>query len=145
MQNRRSYIIGFLLLASIHWATIILTAILTNIVGIFIEYEFVPWFGVFMIVLELLVAFKILYKDRFLNLDSKDLIKLTLTAIVLFLFSQFSYLIEYQPGWCGNAFLDGTLDGVLETRNKNEFYSQIVERIILSLAIVYFVMKKIKN
>ncbi len=141
MENRRSYIVGFLLLSSIHWATIILTAILTNVVGIFIDYEFVPWFEVFMIVMELLVAFKILYKDRFLNLDNRDLIKLTLTAIGLFLTSQFSYLLEYQPGLCGNDFLDG----VFETRKKNEFYSQIVERIVLSIAIVYFVMKRIRN
>jgi len=144
MQNRRSYITGFLLLASLHWANIILTAILTQVVGIFIEYEFVPWFGVFMIGMEVLVGFTILYKERFLNLDSNELIKLTLTAIVLFLSSQFSYLLESHPGWCVNAIAAGCLHEIFNSRNKNEFYSQIVERMILSLSIVYFVMKKIK-
>src|SRR5690554_8197834 len=99
MQSRRYYITGFLLLASIHWATSILTAILTNVAGIFVDYEYVPWFGVFMIIVELLVAYRFLYNDRILNLDNNDLLKLTLTAVALFLISQFNYLLEFHPGW----------------------------------------------
>ena len=145
MENRRNYIIGFLLLTSIHWTASILTAILTNVVGIFIAYEYVPWFGVLIIIAELFFIYNILHKDIFFNLNIKDLVKLTLTTVTLLILSQFDYLLEFKPGWCGNAIFDGTLDRIFETRNKNEFYSQIVERIILSVGIVYYVMKKLKT
>ena len=144
MENRRNYIIGFLLIASAHWAIDILTAILTNVVGIFVAYEYVPWSSVFMVIVELFLIYKILNQDRFYNLNSNCLVKLTLTAVLLFLGSHFDYLINYQPVWCGNAFLTGELDGVFETRNKNEFYSKIVGKVLLSAGILYYVIKKFK-
>lgn len=140
MQNKRSYITGFLLIVSIHWSVSILTAILTNILGLLVEYEYIPWFGVFMRIIELFFAYYVLDKDRFFELNNKSLLKLALFAVTLLLLSQFNYLLDYQSGWCGNALLDDSLQGVFETRKKNEFYSQMVEKIILSIGIIYYVL-----
>ena len=93
MENRRNYIIGFLLITSAHWAIDILTAILTNVVGIFVAYEYVPWSSVFMVIVELFLIYKILNQDRFYNLNSNCLVKLTLTAVLLSRLSGFTIRI----------------------------------------------------
>ncbi|WP_196888764.1 hypothetical protein [Aureivirga sp. CE67] len=144
MQTQKNYIAGFLLIISIHLGIIILSALLSNLL-FFIPYEYIPWFHVYMILIELLIIFKILSIERFLNLNKKDLIKLASMTVILFFISQYKHEYDYSPRWCGNAIISGELDEVFEKREENVFFAQITGNLILAFGLFYYVLKRIKN
>ena len=145
MRKYVDIIVGFLLIGSTHWLTIILTAILNNLVGVFIEYEHVPWFRVFMVLFEVVVIIKLLDHRILFDIDKKKIMLLAFTSAGLLVLSQFSYLIDYHPAWCGNALVDGTLKETFGIREESEFYAELAENIILSLGIVLYTMNKLKT
>lgn len=140
------FLYGFLLINGIHWGGVVLTAILNNIVGMFVEYYQLPWFRLTILIIEILVIIKLLdNKSNGNEINAKSLLKLMTISIILFICAQFDYYYDYYPSFCGNAMLDGSLDGLFDTRKENMNYVHIIETFLLSLGLIIYILKQIKT
>jgi len=147
MNNKKAiFLTGFLVVNSIHWGSAVLTALLENIVGMFIEYNQLPWFRLVILIIEILFIIRFLEKKlNTLDINDQSFLRLIAFSVILFISAQFDHYYDYSPGFCGNALLDGSLDDFFSSRNSNLNYVHIIETILLSLGIVYYSLKEIKK
>jgi|SRR5690606_10354194 len=148
MVNKRTLLLyGFLFINSIHWGGVVLTAILNNIVGMFVEYYQLPWFRLVILTVEIIIFIKLLdYKTKDKSvINTKSLLKLMIISIALFIGAQFDYYFDYTPGFCGNALFDGSLDDLFDARNQNLIYVHVVETFLLSLGLIVYILKQIRQ
>ena len=136
---------GFLLICSVHWAGSIIAALLSNIIGYLISYDKLIWFDLFIFIVEILFSMYMLNKiSQDLIVNNKILLKMSIFAAVLLLFSEFSTFYDFTPHYCGNALINGELDLILEQRGKNEIIVNISKPIILAISIMLYSYIKIR-
>lgn len=144
--KKATFLYGFLLLNSIHWGGVVLTALLGNIIGIVVEFDQLPWIRLVILIIEIIVFFRLLdKKSNNFEIKAKSLLKLMTVSIALFISAQFDYYYEYSPSFCGNALIDGSLDDLLDNRSRNLNYVHIIETTLLSLGISICILKHIKK
>ncbi len=145
-NKKRIFLTGFLVVNSIHWGSVVLTALLENIVGMFIEYNQLPWFRLVILIIEILFIIRFLEKkSNNLDINEQSFLRLIVFSVILFISVQFDHYYEYSPGFCGNTVLDGSLDDYFASRSSNLSYVHIIETILLSVSIVYYSLKEIKK
>ena len=147
MDNKRKvFLTGFLLVNSIHWGSVVLTALLENIVGMFIDYNQLPWFRLVILIIEILFIIRFLEKKlNNIEINEQSFLRLIAFSVILFISAQFYHLYDYSPGFCGNALLDGSLDDFFHSRSENLSYVHIIETILISISIIYYALKEIKK
>ena len=127
---------GILAILCIHLSGIVASTILDHILKILpIKWDIHPWFRLLIVCLELWMAFLILTKERYIiYLDNSRLLRLCLITSCLFILVALKpyYTVSYMV--CGNALLDGSLDGVFENMNMNKYYVSIIEYVLYGIS-----------
>jgi len=137
---------GFLLLNSVHWGGVILTALLNNVVGIFIDYTSIPWFRLVIVFAEILLAFSLLRKAVFKeNIIPNSLLKLTVMSVFLFICAQFAFVFDVNGMFCGLSLLDGSATPYIDSFNNNLRTVRIIESLMISIAIAFYVWRHLKT
>ena len=145
-DNRTTLLYGFLFIASIHWAGIILTTLLNYIVGIFVEYDKIPWFRLVIVLFEIPIIVMFLNrKTTNMKITPKSLLKLTILSIFLFFCAQMHNYYDYTPGFCGFSSFDNYVDNVITNRQENLHQVKIIETFLLSLALITHILEQIKK
>tara|TARA_B110000211_G_C13824022_1_gene440540 strand:+ start:237 stop:683 length:447 start_codon:yes stop_codon:yes gene_type:complete len=145
MNNKKTILLyGFLLVNSIHWGGFVLTALLNNVIGIFIQFDDLPWFRIVILIIEIFVVIRLLnYQSN--EITAKSLLMLMTFTIVLFIGTQFDSYYDYSPSFCGNSLIDGSLDSLYNKRNQNLNYVHIIETLLLSTGIVIYILGHVKK
>lgn len=147
MTNKRITLLhGFLIVMSIHWGGIVLTALFDNIGELLISYDQLPWFRLVIVGIEIPLIIRLLNgKSKKAGIKAKSMLRLGILSIALFIWAQFDYLTVPSSGFCGNALLDGSLDDMLDNRNRNESYVHAIETGLISFGMLIYILMQVKR
>lgn len=147
--NKNSVFINtILLIASMHWACVILATLLEHIFSEFIEFDYLPWVRLFVLIVALALLIPYIRRAVVLTkVEPKVLLRTLLITFLLFIIAQFHYLYDYTPRFCGNAILEDSLSVLdfQEVNIRNENYVRYIEMVLLSLYIFWFSRMRIKR